>query len=153
MVRTTSGQRGGKREGAGRPKGAVGGRARSQIEEIAQLHPNWSPLRHFAQVANDESLPAEVRLDAAKAAAPYLYAKLKPIECDPEAALEYEERLAEIRATHSARILKEGLGVAGLAERMERVRAALDEEERAVAARPIIPVRPVPIAPPERTRG
>lgn len=121
-------QSGGARPGAGRPKGSLGLKCREQIEEIARLYPDWSPLRQFAEVANDTNLAPEIRLDAAKCAAPYVHARLKMTEADPEALLSLEEALAEIRARHHVRALKEGFGLAGLADRLERVRQELDDD-------------------------
>lgn len=68
--------RGGARDGAGRPKGKPTlRRAAEAIAAVAEAHPGWSPVLHFAAVANDKDLPLEIRLDAAKAAAPYLHAR------------------------------------------------------------------------------
>lgn len=122
-------QNGGTRPGAGRPKGSLGLKCREQIEENARLYPDWSPLRQFAEVANDTSLAPEIRLDAAKCAAPYVHARLKMTEADPDALLQLEEGIAEIRARHNARALKDTLGLAGLADRLDRARLARADHE------------------------
>lgn len=134
MVQTTSGQRGGKREGAGRPKGALGGRAREQIEAVAERWPDWSPLEHFAAVANDETLDADIRLDAAKAAAPFIHAKLKPVVADVDELIEIEARIAAARLQAQADTLE---ARPGLADRLLRVMAHLDAETPPTILQPV----------------
>lgn len=120
-------QNGGARPGAGRPKGS---RARRDLEAIAEVRakfPGWSPLLHLATVANDETLEIEVRLDAAKAAAPYFHAKLKSLDPrDPDAVLAFEERLAEIRS----RVVAREMSLDGLGDRLARARARIAEQEQ-----------------------
>jgi len=108
---------GGHREGAGRPKGRRNNRALEHIQQVAVRFPGWSPLLHMAEVANNPDLPVDIRLDAARAAAPYFHARLKPQEADPDAVIELETRLAEIRARASAR---HEPGIPDLAERLRR---------------------------------
>lgn len=112
-------QHGGKREGAGRPPGSLNKRSVEAIAEVAERFPDWSPLLHMAQVANDPDLPPEIRLDAAKAAAPYVHAKAKPVELDPGAyvALQQAVMQAKIEAT------AETISRPGLAERLARAKA------------------------------
>lgn len=81
---------------------------------------------HFAAVANDESQPADIRLDAAKAAAPYMHPRPKPIEQNPEALIDLETRLAEIR---SKAVTKEAMSpYYGLGDRIERAFKRLQEK-------------------------
>ena len=74
---------------------------------------------HIAAVANDETLSPEIRLDAAKAAAPYVYTRFKPIEIDPEAAVEFAERIAKVQAKVVVNELD------GLGERLARAKARI----------------------------
>jgi hypothetical protein len=126
---------GGKRPGAGRPKGSINRRSLSAIEEVASRFRGWSPLMHLAMVANDESLDASIRLDAAKAALPYFHAKLKQTVFDPDEVVELEARIAEVRARATVKEIK---GLNGLAERLARAKARSEtstEAERAELAR------------------
>ena len=75
---------------------------------------------HLAAVANDETLDHEIRLDAAKAAAPYCHAKLRPVVADADELVELEGRIAEARARAT---VKEIAGFDGLAERLMRAKA------------------------------
>ena|SRR5271165_2226444 len=70
--------RGGRREGAGRKPGSV-----SRIDAEARkraLAGGMMPLDYMLFVMRDESREDNVRLDAAKAAAPYCHARLSSTE-------------------------------------------------------------------------
>ena len=126
---------GGTRPGAGRPKGVMNRRTSEAIDAVAERFPEWSPLLHMAAVANDTSLPADLRLDAAKAAAPYVHARPRPVEMEPEAVIAYEAALAG--AVARARLSAEVDVVEqrpGLAERLERARRRLEEGATIVVA-------------------
>lgn len=98
---------GGVREGAGRPKGRPSLRRAAQaITEVEEKFPGWSPVLHLAAVANDESLPPEIRLDAAKAAAPFLHSRPKPVELDPDALVDLERRLIAAKIEETAKAVK-----------------------------------------------
>lgn len=117
---------GGKRPGSGRPRGSPNKRSIEAIEAVAERYPEWTPLLHFAAVANDETQPADIRLDAAKAAAPYMHPRPKPVEQNAEALIELETRLAEIR---SKAITKEAMNpYYGLGDRIERAFKRLQEK-------------------------
>jgi hypothetical protein len=66
--------RGGKRPGAGRPRGSRA--KKTQAIAIAAMAAGISPLELMLQVMRDESVDSMVRLDMAKAAAPYVHARL-----------------------------------------------------------------------------
>ncbi|MCA0433046.1 MAG: hypothetical protein LCH46_07250 [Proteobacteria bacterium] len=121
---------GGKRDNAGRPKGSPSRRTLAEVEAVAALYPNWSPLKHFAYVANDETLADEIRLDAAKAAAPYLHARLKQIDADPAALVKLEEQLARARMRGSIKEVVETGPDLLLAERLDRGFERIAEMER-----------------------
>ena len=65
---------GGARPGAGRPKGGAN-RINDEARKAA-LVGGISPLDYLLSVMRDEELPRDERVDAAKAAAPYLHARL-----------------------------------------------------------------------------
>lgn len=136
---------GGKREGAGRPKGSLNRRSIEAIEDVAREYPDWTPLKHLARVANDEKLDQEIRLDAAKAAAPYVHPKPRTIELDPDALVELEERIAGARADALAR--KGWNPLSNLADRMERLARAGVAADRA-SADPVSPAKPAPMPEP-----
>jgi len=114
-------KRGGARPGAGRPRGSLNKRSVEAIEAVGEMFPDWSPLQHFAAVANDQTLDPVIRLDAAKAAAPYLHARPKPVEMEPDAVVELETRLLQAKVEAAAT----SVSVPGLAERLQRARARM----------------------------
>jgi hypothetical protein len=98
---------GGKREGAGRKKGSVGklhdaARAQAAAQGI-------TPLAYLLSLLRDEKQPQEIRTDAAKAAAPYLHAKLANIDANLNLSGEItvraskEQRDAAVRAALAAK--------------------------------------------------
>ena len=70
--------RGGKREGAGRPAGAVTRRTREVAEAAAQS--GLTPLDYMLTILRDEDQPQDERKWAAEKAAPYVHAKLSSVE-------------------------------------------------------------------------
>jgi hypothetical protein len=69
---------GGARPGAGRPKGAKNKKTLALAAEIAQS--GLTPLKFMLGVMRNPKRPLDIRLDAAKAAAPYVHAKLSSVE-------------------------------------------------------------------------
>ena len=70
--------RGGKREGAGRPSGAVTKRTREAAEKAASE--GLTPLDYMLSILRDETQEQEKRMWAAEKAAPYVHAKLASVE-------------------------------------------------------------------------
>lgn len=70
--------RGGKRPGAGRPKGAANKRTREVADKAAQ--DGITPLEYMLDVMRDVSADRSERMDAAKAAAPYIHPRLSTVE-------------------------------------------------------------------------
>jgi hypothetical protein len=68
---------GGKRPGAGRPKGSRNRRT-AELVEAAQKS-GILPLDFLLSVMRDKNAPRDVRIEAAKAAAPYLHARLNSV--------------------------------------------------------------------------
>lgn len=66
--------RGGKRPGAGRPAGAQNKRTIEQVEAIEAS--GLTPLEYLTSVYQDTNADESKRIDAAKAAAPYVHPKL-----------------------------------------------------------------------------
>jgi hypothetical protein len=85
---------GGARKGAGKPKGAV-----SKIDKVARevaLATGISPLDYMLTQLRDDSLDREARMDAAKAAAPYVHARLAAVEHSGGVTLSHEAALDEL---------------------------------------------------------
>lgn len=70
--------RGGSRAGAGRPKGAQNVKTVEQVEAITAS--GLTPLEYLTSVYQDVEADEAKRIDAAKAAAPYVHAKLSQID-------------------------------------------------------------------------
>lgn len=69
---------GGARPGAGRPRGARNRKTRETVAAIEQS--GLTPLDYMLSVMRDAGQEPEVRLDAAKSAAPYVHPRLAAIE-------------------------------------------------------------------------
>lgn len=69
---------GGARPGAGRPKGSTNKRNALLAEAVAQS--GITPLEFMLEVMRNPEKDLDIRLDAAKAAAPYVHARLASIE-------------------------------------------------------------------------
>lgn len=70
--------RGGARPGAGRPRGRRSDKTLKRLEAIDTS--GLSPLEYMLSVLKDEKQPMPIRLDAAKAAAPYMHPRLANVE-------------------------------------------------------------------------
>lgn len=70
--------RGGARPGAGRKAGSITTRTREIAE--AALGEGLSPLAYMLSILRDEKKPEAMRFEAAKAAAPFVHAKLAAID-------------------------------------------------------------------------
>lgn len=77
-VKSVSGQNGGARPGSGRKPGAPNKRTAALVK--AAEAGGVMPLDYMLSVMRDASEDPDVRLDAAKASAPYVHAKLSSIE-------------------------------------------------------------------------
>lgn len=70
--------RGGKREGAGRPAGAVTKRTREMAEKATEQ--GLTPLDFMLSMLRDDTKDIKDRMWAAEKAAPYVHAKLASVE-------------------------------------------------------------------------
>ena len=70
--------RGGARPGAGRPRGRRSGKTSERLAAIEAA--GITPLDYLLTTMRNEELEKAVRLDAAKAAAPYVHPKLANID-------------------------------------------------------------------------
>jgi hypothetical protein len=86
--------RGGKREGAGRKPGSPNKATQEQREAVAAS--GLTPLEYMLQVMRDLSQEDQKRLDAAKAAAPYVHARLNAVELNANVALSHEQWLEQL---------------------------------------------------------
>ena len=80
--------RGGKRPNAGRKAGAAN--KASAAREAAVKASGITPLDYLLGIMRNDGMPEAMRLDAAKAAAPYVHPKLSSVELkgDPENPVE-----------------------------------------------------------------
>lgn len=86
--------RGGSRPNAGRPKGAVN-KATAKARDAAEAG-GILPLDFMLSIMRDETAERGERLDMAKAAAPYVHAKLAAIEHSGDMTLHHEDALGEL---------------------------------------------------------
>lgn len=70
--------RGGKRDGAGRPAGAVTTKTRETAEAAAKA--GLTPLEYMLKILRDDDADIKDRMWAAEKAAPYVHAKLASVE-------------------------------------------------------------------------
>ena len=81
---------GGSRPGAGRKPGSATTRTREIANAVAE---GLTPLEYLTSVFRDPAADEAKRIDAAKAAAPYVHARLNSVEMkgDPDNPLRLEE--------------------------------------------------------------
>lgn len=85
---------GGARPRAGRKPGS----STKMNEEARQkaLESGISPLDYMLDLLRDENKPQDVRFEAAKAAAPYVHAKLASVEHSGDMTLRHEDALEQL---------------------------------------------------------
>ena len=71
---------GGARAGAGRKPGTINRFSKDLLDKAAQS--GQLPVDYLLQVMRDQSLNTRLRIDAAKAAAPYVHQRLSAISVD-----------------------------------------------------------------------
>jgi hypothetical protein len=85
--------RGGKREGAGRKPGVPNTKTKELVEKVEAS--GLTPLDYMLSILRDETLSREDRFEAAKAAAPFVHAKLAAVEHSGGLNLSHEDALNE----------------------------------------------------------
>lgn len=86
--------KGGARPGAGRKAGVPNKRT---AEKTAQIEASGlTPLDYLLSIMRDDLLDREARVDAAKAAAPYVHAKLANVELNANVAFSHEDALNQL---------------------------------------------------------
>jgi len=95
MVENTMNERGGKRRGAGRPKGAKG--KATVAREAAMRERGIDALTFLQEVYANKKLSIPVRVSAATSALPYEYSK-KPIEARIESAQAVHVQIVDFTA-------------------------------------------------------
>lgn len=100
--------RGGRRAGAGRPKGAKN--KLTVLREVAGEY-GTTPLDYLLAVMADDSLPTEVRMFAAKAALPYCTPRLAAVRVDTGAGVKsHAEWVRELAAMDGLALASEEEG-------------------------------------------
>lgn len=69
---------GGKRKGAGRPKGARNVKTKQQVKAVEEG--GITPLEYMLSTLRDETRTHEDRMDAASKAAPYVHSRLNAVD-------------------------------------------------------------------------
>ena len=64
----------------GRPKGSTTKRGLGAVRRIREKFPDYDPLLHLAEIANDPDAEPSLRMSASKEVACYQYPKLKSTE-------------------------------------------------------------------------
>jgi hypothetical protein len=85
--------RGGKRDGAGRKPGVPNTKTKELVEKVEAS--GLTPLNYMLAILRDETLSREDRFEAAKAAAPFVHAKLAAVEHSGGLNLSHEDALDE----------------------------------------------------------
>lgn len=86
--------RGGPRSGAGRKPGSPNKASAERQAEIASS--GITPLDYMLTILRDETKSVEDRMEAAKAAAPFVHPKLAAVELSGGLSLNHEDALAEL---------------------------------------------------------
>lgn len=70
----------------------------TQARQAAIAASGLTPLDYMLKLLRDESQPGDVRLDAAKAAAPYVHPRLAAVEMSGDVKLSADDVLAKLMA-------------------------------------------------------
>ena len=86
--------RGGSRPGAGRKPGAPNKATQERQKAVAES--GMTPLDYLLSVMRDTEMDTDGRLEAAKAAAPYVHPRLAAVELSGGVSISHEEALGEL---------------------------------------------------------
>ncbi len=102
---------GGKRSGAGRPKGSHG--RRSEILADSLLAQGKCPVEALIRLADKAEAQGDLgqAIGAWKSIVPYVYPKPKAVEIEPETVIELAKAIAEARANPSGSEVGESYSV------------------------------------------
>ena len=86
---------GGRRPGAGRPKGSRNKKTLEQVKAVEET--GKTPLEYLLEIMRDKNRDADQRIDAAKAAAPYIHPRLTAttVSGDEDKPLRHEFKWAD----------------------------------------------------------
>ena len=115
---------GGRRPGAGRRRGSRNRRTR---ETIAAVEQGLTPLAYLTSVYRDPSVDIGFRIEAAKAAAPYVHPRLSQIEVQATADLHHltDEQLdQELRELLNSQTVQDSLGGGRAQSQLPGIRVA-----------------------------
>lgn len=87
-------KRGGRRPGAGRKPGSIDRDKKAMLKEIAES--GLTPLEFLVKMYRNPNLEIERRIDAAKAACPYVHTRLQAIDIDANVNVSHEDALREL---------------------------------------------------------
>ena len=86
--------RGGPRPNSGRPKGSHKKASVAQVEAVVQ-QAGMTPLEYLTSIFADPNQDEKLRIDAAKAAAPYVHAKLSNVEMNSNVTVRSHEEMID----------------------------------------------------------
>ena len=86
--------RGGPRPNSGRPKGSTSKASAAQVEAVVK-QAGMTPLEYLTSIFADPSQDEKLRIDAAKAAAPYVHAKLSNVEMNSNVTVRSHEEMID----------------------------------------------------------
>jgi hypothetical protein len=123
-------QVGGARPGAGRPKGSRNRRSLALGDQLRDR--GQCPAAALARIAEQAEAAGNLTLaiDAWKALLPYVHAKPKPVEIDPEAVVELARAIADVRQETTCAITSDYADMLEEAKRRHDERFADVEAER-----------------------
>ncbi len=107
---TETAKHGGKRSGAGRPKGSRG--RRSEVLAETLLSQGICPVEALIRLAEKAEAQGDLgqAMGAWKGILPYVYPKPKAVEIEPEVVIELAKAIAEARANPSGSAMNESFG-------------------------------------------
>ena len=86
--------RGGKREGAGRPKGSASRKTREVADKAA--NEGLTPLEYMLKVLRDKESSDDDKRWAAERAAPYIHPRLTAVDHSGDMTVRHEDRLKDL---------------------------------------------------------
>jgi hypothetical protein len=93
-----SSSHGGRRTGAGRPRGKRNKKTAEQMKAVEAS--GMTPLDYLLSVIRDDAHTINERMDAAKAAAPYVHPKLSNISANVDATIGGYDDIIRLLAAH-----------------------------------------------------